>query len=58
MKSNVHKGEKKKIANVKDPAMGFELVVTTLDKDVGVITDSAANMPAWCSVAVKKTLKL
>lgn len=45
MKSNVYKRGKKKIANIKDLVMGFELAVTTLDEDVGVVTDGAQNTP-------------
>lgn len=34
--------------------MGSELAITTRDRDVEVIIDSTVNMPAWCSVVVKK----
>lgn len=48
---------KKKIANFKDLLMGSELAITTLDRGAGVITDNTVNMPAWCSVVVKKWLE-
>ena len=59
MKSNVHEGKKKeKIANFKDLVMGSELAITTADRDVGAGIDSTVNMPAWCSVVVKKAARM
>lgn len=37
--------------------MGSELAITTPDKDAGVTVDSTVNVPAWCSVFVKKTTR-
>lgn len=54
MKSNVYE-ERKKSANFKDLVMDSELAITTPDREVGVIIDSTVNVPARCSVVVKKT---